>query len=153
MKRALARTAMAFAVCVPLLFAFGTAQAGPHSDHRGKSAASHHKGHAKARGYNKHHGKSYSTRRAHNQPRHSSRGKTWQTPHSRYYQAPRSVHFKRGQRLPSHYHGPVYVVSDWRSHKRLHRPPHGHQWRRVGGDYILVAIASSVITQIIMGDY
>ncbi|MBQ0133247.1 MAG: RcnB family protein [Comamonas sp.] len=54
-----------------------------------------------------------------------------------------------GSRIPPQYRGPRYVVSDWRGH-RLHQPPRGYHWVRHGGDYMLVAIASGVITQLII---
>lgn len=42
-----------------------------------------------------------------------------------------------------------YVVNDWRGH-RLSAPPRGHYWVQNGADYLLVAIATGVIAQIIM---
>jgi Ni/Co efflux regulator RcnB len=54
-------------------------------------------------------------------------------------------HWKRGDR----YH-------DWRRHERvdwrrhhLHRPAPGHQWVRVGDDYILVSVLSGIIAGVI----
>jgi len=44
------------------------------------------------------------------------------------------------------YRSRQYVVEDWRGH-RLHQPPHGYQWVQVGGDYVLVAIATGIIAQ------
>jgi len=32
----------------------------------------------------------------------------------------------------------------------LHQPPRGYHWVQYGGDYMLVAIASGVITQLII---
>ena len=55
----------------------------------------------------------------------------------------------KGSRLPPQYRAPRYVVHDWRAH-RLHQPPHGYHWVRYGGDYMLVAIASGVIAQLII---
>lgn len=54
-----------------------------------------------------------------------------------------------GSRVPPQYRGTHYVVNDWRGH-RLHQPPRGHHWVRYGGDYMLVAIASGVITQLLI---
>lgn len=56
----------------------------------------------------------------------------------------------RGDRLPSHYRTPHYVVDNWRLH-RLSAPPRGYRWVQVGADYVLVAIASGVIFQIVIG--
>jgi Ni/Co efflux regulator RcnB len=55
----------------------------------------------------------------------------------------------KGNRLPPQYRGPQYVVNDWRGH-RLSAPPRGYQWVQYGGDYMLVAIASGVITQLLI---
>jgi len=56
--------------------------------------------------------------------------------------------WRRGGRVPAEYRGRNYVVNDWRSH-RLQAPPRGYQWVGVGGDYVLAAIATGVIAQII----
>ena len=55
----------------------------------------------------------------------------------------------QGSRIPAQYRGPRYVVHDWRAH-RLHQPPRGYQWVQYGGDYMLVAVASGVIAQLIL---
>ncbi|MGI4983803.1 MAG: RcnB family protein [Janthinobacterium lividum] len=56
----------------------------------------------------------------------------------------------RGGRLPGDYRDRQYVVDDWRGYD-LQPPPRGYHWVGVGGDYLLVAIASGVISQIITG--
>lgn len=58
-------------------------------------------------------------------------------------------HWARGDRLPHFHRGGYYVVHDWHAH-HLHRPSRGYQWVRVGSDYLLVAIASGIITSIIL---
>ncbi|QID18601.1 RcnB family protein [Nitrogeniibacter mangrovi] len=58
-------------------------------------------------------------------------------------------HFHRGERLPAGYRDRVYVVNHWHEH-HLRRPPHGHEWVQIGGDYVLVAIATGVIASIIL---
>jgi Ni/Co efflux regulator RcnB len=58
--------------------------------------------------------------------------------------------FYRGDRLPPEYRHRNYVVNDWRSH-RLSAPPHGYHWVQSGNDYILIAIATGVIAQLILG--
>ncbi|MGC3987642.1 MAG: RcnB family protein [Pseudorhodoferax sp.] len=55
----------------------------------------------------------------------------------------------RGDRLPGDFRGRQYVVDDWRGH-HLSAPPRGHRWVQVGADYVLVAIATGVIAQIIL---
>ncbi len=58
--------------------------------------------------------------------------------------------FRRGGRLPYEYRNRQYVVNDWRGH-RLSAPPRGYQWVQTGGDYVLAAIATGIIAQIILG--
>ena len=41
------------------------------------------------------------------------------------------------------------VVDDWRGH-HLSPPPRGYHWVQTGGDYVLVAIATGVIMQILL---
>lgn len=41
------------------------------------------------------------------------------------------------------------VVDDWRGH-RLSAPPRGYHWVQVGADYVLVAIATGIILQLIL---
>lgn len=60
--------------------------------------------------------------------------------------------FHRGGRLPPEYRSRQYVVDDWRAH-RLQQPPRGYHWVQTGGDYVLVAIATGVILQLILGGY
>lgn len=56
--------------------------------------------------------------------------------------------WRRGGRVPQEYRGRNYVVEDWRGY-RLQQPPRGYQWVGVGGDFVLAAIATGVIAQII----
>lgn len=56
----------------------------------------------------------------------------------------------RGDRLPPMYRGRHYVVDNWRVH-HLSPPPRGYHWVQYGGDYLLVAIATGVIAQLILG--
>ncbi|KAF1019301.1 MAG: hypothetical protein GAK30_03202 [Paracidovorax wautersii] len=62
---------------------------------------------------------------------------------------PDGPRFNRGDRLPDTYRGHQYVVDDWRGHG-LRPPPRGHRWVQVGGEYVLVAIATGVIASIIL---
>ncbi|MBS1229845.1 MAG: hypothetical protein H6R17_3122 [Proteobacteria bacterium] len=57
----------------------------------------------------------------------------------------------RGDRLPPEYRGHQYVVDDWRGY-HLSAPPRGYHWVQNGGDYILVAIASGVILQLLINN-
>lgn len=55
---------------------------------------------------------------------------------------------QRGERLPPAYRHRSYVVEDWRLH-RLRMPPRGHQWVAIGADYLLVAIATGIIVDVL----
>ena len=78
--------------------------------------------------------------RAYNQERRDQRGAG---PNHQYY---------RGDRLPVYYRSHQYVVDDWRGH-RLSAPPRGYHWVQSGGDYLLVAIATGVILQLLLNNY
>lgn len=66
----------------------------------------------------------------------------------RYYNA-RGAEFRRGHRLPHELRHNHYVVNNWRGH-RLSAPPRGYHWVQVGPDYVLAAIASGVIANVIL---
>ena len=57
--------------------------------------------------------------------------------------------FHRGDRLPPDYRGRQYVVNDWHGHG-LRQPPRGYQWVQNGGDYVLVAITTGVILDLLL---
>lgn len=59
--------------------------------------------------------------------------------------------FHRGERLPVEYRHRNYVVDDWRNHQ-LSAPPRGYHWVQVGGDYVLVAITTGIILQLMLGN-
>jgi Ni/Co efflux regulator RcnB len=59
--------------------------------------------------------------------------------------------FYRGGRLPPQYRSNQYVVNDWRGHY-LSAPPRGYHWVQTGGDYVLVAIATGVILQLLLNN-
>ncbi len=59
--------------------------------------------------------------------------------------------FYRGGYIPREYRGHQYVVNDWRLH-RLAPPPRGYHWVQTGGDYVLIAISTGLIAQIILGN-
>ncbi|SDO09732.1 regulator RcnB of Ni and Co efflux [Rhodoferax sp. OV413] len=60
--------------------------------------------------------------------------------------------FHKGGRLPAEYRNRQYVVDDWRGH-HLHAPPRGYHWVQTGGDYVLVAITTGIIAQIMLGNF
>jgi Ni/Co efflux regulator RcnB len=57
--------------------------------------------------------------------------------------------YYRGDRMPMQYRGRQYVVDDWRGHG-LRTPPRGYHWVQSGGDYVLVAIATGVILDLLL---
>ena len=57
--------------------------------------------------------------------------------------------WRRGARLAPEYRTRHYVVDDWRGH-RLRQPPRGYHWVQQGSDYLLVAVATGVIADLIL---
>lgn len=57
--------------------------------------------------------------------------------------------FYKGDRLPAEYHHRQYVVDDWRGH-HLSAPPRGYHWVQTGGDYVLAAVATGLIADILL---
>ena len=56
----------------------------------------------------------------------------------------------RGDRLPGNYGESRYAVSDWRAHN-LRRPPRGYHWvRDDNNDFLLAAVATGVIADIVL---
>jgi Ni/Co efflux regulator RcnB len=55
----------------------------------------------------------------------------------------------KGDRLPDSYRDKHYEVTDWRSH-HLSAPPAGYHWVDVNGDYVLAAIATGVIADMLL---
>jgi hypothetical protein len=62
----------------------------------------------------------------------------------------RERRWSRGQYLPRHYRSRNYVVYDYGRY-RLRPPPRGYHWVRHGDDYLLAAIATGLIAQVIFG--
>jgi Ni/Co efflux regulator RcnB len=59
--------------------------------------------------------------------------------------------WRRGERLSAEYRDNRYVVNDWRA-RHLAPPPRGHHWVRAGNDYVLAAIATGVIVQVLLNN-
>ncbi|WP_369980755.1 RcnB family protein [Xanthomonas bundabergensis] len=55
-------------------------------------------------------------------------------------------HYKRGERLAADHRGDR--VPDYRK-RGLKAPPRGHEWRRVDNQYVLIAVATGVISSVI----
>jgi len=60
--------------------------------------------------------------------------------------------WRRGQPVPPQYLAPQYVVDDWRAYD-LQPPPAGYRWLRVNGDFVLAAVATGVITSILLAPH
>jgi Ni/Co efflux regulator RcnB len=67
----------------------------------------------------------------------------------RYYNA-RGPEFRRGGRLPVELRQHQYVVTNWRAH-HLNAPPRGYEWVQVGPDYVLAAVATGIIVNLVLG--
>lgn len=80
--------------------------------------------------------------------RRDSRGNKHWDGHPGYYGA-RGPDFRRGGYMPHEYRRPIYVVNNYYGH-HLPPPSRGHQWVQVGADYVLIAIATGIIAQIIL---
>ena len=70
--------------------------------------------------------------------------------HAKRMGAGPSHNWYKGSRIPPQYRTHQYVVNDWRRHG-LKAPPRGYHWVQNGSDYLLVAIATGVISQLILG--
>ncbi|GAA4340905.1 hypothetical protein GCM10023144_41030 [Pigmentiphaga soli] len=126
-----------------VILAAGTMALAPavHADgpHRGGHGGGHWHGQGHGPGPGHYHGPG---------PRWSG-GRHWSGPPAYAYRPPAQVRWVRGARLPPVYRERYYVVNDWHA-RRLYRPAPGYQWVQVGADYLLVAIASGVIANIIL---
>ena len=64
--------------------------------------------------------------------------------------AARAHRFQRGDQVPYQFRQRQYYVNDWRAHQ-LYAPPYGHQWVRSDtGDYILMALATGLIVNLML---
>jgi Ni/Co efflux regulator RcnB len=74
-------------------------------------------------------------------------------PHGSYVvhdRGPRGGWYRRGGYVPVQYRESRYWVSDWRA-ERLREPPRGYRWvRGDDGQFLLVAVASGVIADILL---
>ena len=60
-------------------------------------------------------------------------------------------HFSRGDKLSSEYRDNSHVVSDWKGN-HLRQPPSGYHWVQANNQYVLAAVASGVIADIMMSN-
>jgi Ni/Co efflux regulator RcnB len=57
----------------------------------------------------------------------------------------------KGDAIPAAYRGQRYEVTDWRSH-HLSAPPSGYHWVQVNGDFVLAAVATGVIADMLLSN-
>jgi Ni/Co efflux regulator RcnB len=58
--------------------------------------------------------------------------------------------YKRGGYVPEEYRGGRYVVNDWHR-ENLREPPRGYRWvRSDNGDFLLIAVATGVIMDLLL---
>ena len=67
-----------------------------------------------------------------------------------YSQPRHGTRWQRGGYLPYEYRGNSYHVNNWNAHPGLYAPPYGHQWVNVGSDYLLVALATGLIANLLV---
>jgi Ni/Co efflux regulator RcnB len=67
-----------------------------------------------------------------------------------YYGPPGPPPWARGRHYRYHGYGPTYVVHDYRPY-RLYAPPRGYYWRRSdAGEFLLIAITTGIIADIVL---
>ncbi|KGI78193.1 RcnB family protein [Oleiagrimonas soli] len=91
-------------------------------------------------------------------PGHAGHGHGHGNPHAWKHHGYERMHHDRGRkegwyhkggRVPEMYRSQRYVVTDWRAY-HLHEPPRGYRWQRSdNGDFLLVAMTTGVILNII----
>ncbi|MDO8379509.1 RcnB family protein [Phenylobacterium sp.] len=60
--------------------------------------------------------------------------------------------WRRGERLPSQYRSANYYVNDYGRYG-LRQPPRGYRWVRADNDYVLAALATGLIVQVLSNGY
>ncbi len=143
MKRLILSLAAAAAVAGPLAATATAAQAqGYHRDHREYRDRRDH------RGPDRHDRRDWDRGR-HNGYYYGNRWNYGPPPQAYYgnpYYRPGYNQWRRGAPLPAYYRG--YPVYDYGRY-RLRQPPRGYAWYRAGNDYVLAAIATGIIFEII----
>jgi Ni/Co efflux regulator RcnB len=91
----------------------------------------------------------YQDRNDRNDRRDNAYGRGDQARNDRWDGAGPRHDLRRGAYLPSQYRSRQYVVDDWRGH-RLRQPPRGYHWVQTGGDYVLAAIATGIIADLLI---
>jgi len=80
-----------------------------------------------------------------------SNAKHAQASHGEFKENGKSHRYAKGQKLPSQFRGSSHYVSNY-SEYHLSKPPKGHRWvRDDSGNFILVAVTTGLITEILSG--
>jgi Ni/Co efflux regulator RcnB len=57
--------------------------------------------------------------------------------------------YHKGDRLPEAEHRKEYEVNDWHA-RNMREPPNGYHWVRSGDDFVLAAVATGVIADVLL---
>lgn len=57
----------------------------------------------------------------------------------------------KGDSIPAEYRGKSHEVTDWKA-RHLRQPPSGYHWVQVNGDFVLAAITTGVIADMLLGN-
>jgi Ni/Co efflux regulator RcnB len=94
----------------------------------------------------------------HNNNNYQQRGYVYNQP--RYYSQPSYAYtapqyyghtqrYYRGGYLPRQYLAGNYYVNNWQAYPGLYAPPYGYQWVDTGSDFVLVALATGLIANLL----
>lgn len=141
---------MAITLAITTALSAGAAFANPNDDHRGgpqQQQPNDHRGGQQGPQNNNRHDEPQQRGQDNHAPRYQ------QSPQAYRHDMPRpGQEWRKGGRVPAKFRGASYQVNDWRS-RDLPAPPRGYRWVRVNGDYVLVAVATGVIAQILLGGH
>ena len=80
-------------------------------------------------------------RYVYNQPRYAYNQPQYYGHTQRYY---------RGGYLPRQYLSGGYYVNNWQAYPGLYAPPYGYQWVDTGGEFVLAALATGLIANLLV---
>jgi len=128
----------AIAACIALAAAgFCVSAAAQHGPDRG-GPPGHSQGHG--HGHDKH---------DHHDDHHGGPPPRYHAPPPAHVVYPEYHRYQRGDRLPPEFHSRQYVVNDWHA-RGLRQPPRGYYWVQNGADYVLAAVATGIISAVVI---
>jgi Ni/Co efflux regulator RcnB len=106
---------------------------------------------ALAQGHDEHHDDQHDDRRT--EQGHEQGHDNHPAPaHDEHARGARPAHsWHKGDRVPASYRNKRYEVTDWKSHN-LRQPPSGYHWVNVNGDFVLAAVATGVIADLLLNN-